>query len=91
MASGGQEALVLASQKNYDIILMDHMMPEMDGVETLHAIRDLGGHNSTVPVIALTANAVDGTREMLLAEGMQDFITKPIDKKLLNDAIEKYC
>ena len=91
VAPGGQEALVLASQNKYDMILMDHMMPEMDGVETLHAIRDLGGHNSRVPVIALTANAVDGTREILLAEGMQDFISKPIDKKLLNDVIEKYC
>ena len=91
VAPGGQEALVLASQNKYDMILMDHMMPEMDGVETLHAIRDLGGHNSRVPVIALTANAVDGTCEMLLSEGMQDFISKPIDKKLLNDVIEKYC
>lgn len=90
-ASSGAQAVELASKKHYRIILMDHMMPEMDGVETMHAIRDLGGYNRTVPVIALTANAVDGTRDMLVAEGMQDYITKPIDKKILNDAIEKYC
>ncbi len=91
VAGKGTEAVRLASQHRYDIILMDHMMPEMDGVETLHAIRGLGGYNLTVPVIALTANAVDGTRDMLIAEGMQGFIAKPIDKKLLNDVIEKYC
>ena len=91
VADRGTEAVRLAAQHRYDIILMDHMMPEMDGVETLHAIRDLGGYNLTVPIIALTANAVDGTRDMLIAEGMQDFIAKPIDKKILNDVIEKYC
>ncbi|MCR5510350.1 MAG: response regulator [Lachnospiraceae bacterium] len=91
LVGSGREAVDLAAAQRFDMILMDHMMPEMDGVETLHAIRELGGFNLTVPVIALTANAIDGNREMLLAEGMQDFIKKPIDKKILNDIIDKYC
>ncbi|MCR5596277.1 MAG: response regulator [Lachnospiraceae bacterium] len=90
LADNGMFAIELAKNNDYDCIFMDHMMPVMDGVETAHAIRDIGGHCATVPIIALTANAIDGTREFLLGEGMQDFITKPIDKKLLNDIIEKY-
>lgn len=89
-AISGKEAISYASKKDYDLIFMDHMMPEMDGVETTHMLRKMAGNNATVPIIALTANAIDGTREKLLAEGMQDYITKPIDKYILNDAIESY-
>lgn len=90
-ASRGATAVEMAAAHDYDLIFMDHMMPEMDGVETTHAIRRLGGHNAEVPIVALTANAIDGTRQALIAEGMQDFITKPIDKVELDNVIEKYC
>ena len=91
LVNSGRKAVEAVSARDYDLIFMDHMMPEMDGVETTHAIRALGGHNASVPIVALTANAIDGTRERLLSEGMQDFITKPIDKIELNDAIERFC
>ncbi len=91
LVNSGKKAIEMARINIYNCIFMDHMMPEMDGVETTHSIRALGGHNMTVPIVALTANAVDGTREQLLAQGMQDFIAKPIDKKTLNDIVEKYC
>ena len=89
-ATSGKEAVAMASKKDYDLIFMDHMMPGMDGVETSHALRSLGGHNAEVAIIALTANAIEGTKEKLMAEGMQDFIAKPIDKFMLNDVLEKY-
>ena len=61
------------------MIFMDHMMPEMDGVETLHKIRELGGRFETLPVVLLTANAVRGVKEEMLKEGFDDFLSKPID------------
>jgi CheY-like chemotaxis protein len=66
---------------------MDHMMPEMDGVETTHAIRELGGKYRSLPIIALTANAVHGAKEMFLANGFNEFISKPIDMYELNKVL----
>ena len=75
----------------YDSIFKDHMMPEMDGIEAVQLIRTECGENGTRPVIiALTANAMEGVREMFLANGFQDFITKPLDKKALNEALLKW-
>jgi CheY-like chemotaxis protein len=69
-------------QKNkYDIVFMDHMMPEMDGIETTRAIREMG---INVPIIALTANVVEGSRELFLNAGMNDMLMKPIDRAKLN-------
>ncbi|MDL2306924.1 response regulator [Desulfovibrio sp. OttesenSCG-928-C06] len=79
MASSGREALGMIQKKEYDIIFMDHMMPGMDGVETTLFIRSMGGIWSSVPIIALTANAMPGTRDMLLDMGMSDFVVKPIE------------
>lgn len=80
VASSGAECLELLKRKDYHLICLDHMMPEMDGVETLHAIRKLTGNPSrNVPVIALTANAVSGARDFYLKAGFQDYLTKPID------------
>ncbi len=77
-ASGGEECLEMVRDQKFDVIFMDHMMPGMDGIETFHAIRERGGACEGVPVIALTANAVSGAREMYLAEGFSGFLAKPI-------------
>jgi signal transduction histidine kinase/CheY-like chemotaxis protein len=74
----GERAIAMVKQKHYDLIFMDHMMPGMDGVETTAALRDLEDGNA-IPVIALTANAVSGMREMFLKSGFNDYLSKPID------------
>lgn len=90
-AGGGREAIDKVLRTRYDIIFMDHMMPEMDGIEAVQVIRKDCGENGTFPVIiALTANAMEGVREMFLQRGFQDFITKPLDKKTLNEALLRW-
>ncbi|MDR0443683.1 MAG: response regulator [Treponema sp.] len=71
----------------YDIIFMDHMMPKMDGIETVKIIRDMGYKK---PIVALTANAVAGQADMFLANDFDDFISKPIDMRVLNAVLNKY-
>ncbi|MBQ8614126.1 MAG: response regulator [Ruminiclostridium sp.] len=79
-ASSGKECLELVRKTAYDIIFMDHMMPEMDGVETFKAMReDKKNLSWTAPVIALTANAIAGAKEYYLSEGFHSFMSKPID------------
>ena len=78
-AFSGKEAIEMVQKNDYDIVFMDHMMPEMDGVEATGEIRKLGGKYKRLPVIALTANAVQGAREMFLSNGFDGFISKPID------------
>lgn len=82
-AANGNEAIEMVSQKHYDLILMDHMMPDLDGVETTHIIRRFHPEYNDVPIIALTANALSGIKEMFLKEGMNDFVPKPIELKNL--------
>ncbi len=90
-ADGGMKSIECVRQAKYDIIFMDHMMPEMDGIEAVQIIRSECGENGTMPVIiALTANAMEGVREMFLQNGFQDFITKPLDKRALNEALRKW-
>ena len=90
-ADSGPKSIECVKQTKYDIIFMDHMMPEMDGIEAVQLIRSECGENGTLPVIiALTANAMEGVREMFLKNGFQDFITKPLDKKALNEALQKW-
>jgi CheY-like chemotaxis protein len=74
----GENALAWVKQNPYDLIFMDHMMPGMDGVETTAAIREWEG-GSGIPIIALTANAISGMREMFLESGFSDYLSKPID------------
>ncbi|MDE6596299.1 MAG: PocR ligand-binding domain-containing protein, partial [Oscillospiraceae bacterium] len=81
VASSAAEAIEKIHYIKYDLIFMDHMMPEVDGVEATHIIRRLVPSYEDVPIIALTANAIGGAREMFLREGMNDFIAKPIDVK----------
>ncbi len=88
MAKSGAEALDKVRNKEYHLIFMDHMMPEMGGIETTRKIREMeGSYYKEVPIIALTANAVSGIRETFLEEGMNDFIAKPINMKELSDKI----
>ena len=89
-AISGQKAMEMIGQKHYDIIFMDHMMPEMDGVETTRLIRRFHPEYDTVPIIALTANAMEGAKSMFLVEGMNDFVAKPIEAKNLIDMLRQW-
>ena len=90
-AGSGSECLGLCTENAYDVIFLDHMMPEMDGIETLHALKALKtSKNETTPVICLTANAISGMREMFLEEGFNDYLSKPIDYVRLEELLVKY-
>lgn len=87
----GAEAVKKAEDTEYDLILMDQRMPEMDGTEALHKIRETsGGKNVKTPVICLTADAVIGAKERYLSEGFSDYLTKPIDSFALEKMLRKY-
>ena len=91
IAKSGQECLQKAKEKQYDIIFMDHMMPEMDGVETLqHLMQMEDCPNKNTPVIALTANAIAGMKEMYLQAGFTDYLSKPVESSDLERLIIKY-
>lgn len=90
-ADSGKEAVEKIRNKKYDLVFMDHMMPEMDGVEALHRIRRLPfDYVKELPVVALTANAVSGARELFLREGFQEFVAKPIEKTNLERVLRKF-
>lgn len=90
-ASSGAAALELCNDLKYDIILMDHMMPYMDGIETLKKIKAAeDGPNYNTPVIVLTANAVSGAKEMYLEQGFVDYMSKPIQGKRLEEKIVEF-
>ncbi len=87
----GLEALDLMQNQAFDMILLDHMMPGMDGIETLKRSKQLENNQSSkAPIIALTANAISGVKEMYLKEGFDDYISKPIDGKELESCLAKY-
>ena len=89
-ALSGMEAIDMCDDEDYDIIFMDHMMPDMDGVETLKRLRTLEARISKrFTVVALTANAVSGAREMFMSEGFDGFVAKPVDKLELERVIKK--
>ena len=90
IAGSGFKALDLVKDNDYDLVFMDHMMPEMDGVETTSKIRKMGGKQKLLPIVALTANAIQGAREMFLANGFNDFISKPIDTMELIRILENW-
>jgi signal transduction histidine kinase len=90
LAHSGRIAVELAEQKKYDLIFMDHMMPEMDGLETAALIRSLGGHYGTVPIIALTANVVGGAEQMFLEHRLNGLLAKPIEFASLGRCIRKW-
>ncbi|GHU41255.1 hypothetical protein FACS1894190_09140 [Spirochaetia bacterium] len=90
----GKEAIKLIEEQKYiyDIVFLDHMMPEMDGIETIQIIRKKidSEYAKTVPIVALTADAIAGSREMYLNAGFNDYISKPIDIMLLDKVLNKY-
>ena len=86
----GKEAIAAVKADDFDIVFMDHMMPEMDGVEATFEIRKLGGKYKKLSIVALTANAVQGARELFLASGFNDFLAKPIDMQELSEILVKW-
>jgi signal transduction histidine kinase/FixJ family two-component response regulator len=90
MVTNGLQAVAAVMKDTYDIILMDVNMPEMDGISATRAIRALPGPQSKLPIIALTANAIVGQREIYLAAGMNDYVTKPIQPNTLFQAIQRW-
>ena len=89
----GMEAIDLVSRNQYDLIFMDHAMPEMDGIEATCAIRSLEGDSAyykNVPIVALTANVVSGMKEIFLQNGMNDYLAKPIEIAKLNNILKKW-
>jgi CheY-like chemotaxis protein len=93
IAENGAEALKALTRDSFDVVLMDCQMPEMDGFAATAAVRDLestGGRNGHVPIIALTANAMEGDRERCLAAGFDDYLAKPFKQQDLLAIVERW-
>lgn len=92
LAVNGQEAINSLRENQYDLVLMDCMMPEMDGFQATAAIRagQAGEHHITVPVVALTADAMQGTADRCFNVGMNDYVTKPLDPDRLIHTLNKW-
>jgi len=93
LCGSGYEAIQAIKSTYYDLVFMDHMMPEMDGVQATELIRNLGEDDpyyKNLPIIALTANAVSGMKEMFLENDFNDFLSKPIDIDKMNTVLEKW-
>ncbi|MBO4912332.1 MAG: response regulator [Butyrivibrio sp.] len=90
-ALSGRKALELVTENKYDIIFLDHRMPELDGIQTLHMMKGMNNNmNKKVPVVALTANAVAGSREMYFREGFSNYLSKPVSPLKLEEMILSY-
>lgn len=90
-ANSGEEGIRLTAGNRYDILFLDHMMPDKDGIETLHEIKgDPSNPNKTTPAICLTANAIPGAKEKYISEGFDDYLTKPVDPDALDEMILEY-
>jgi CheY-like chemotaxis protein len=86
--TNGADAILKVQREHYDLVFMDHMMPEMDGIETTRNIRSLeGDYFKNLPIIALTANAIIGMREIFLSNGFNDYLSKPIEISRLDDIL----
>lgn len=90
LAQSGQEALDMLQSTDIDLVLLDHFMPEMDGVETLSNIRKLGAAFQRIPVIVLTANVVSGAKDTYLGMGFDDFLEKPVNVEQLEQTLKMY-
>lgn len=90
LVGSGEEAVKRAETEDFDIIFMDHLMPEMDGVEAMHRIRALNKKYEDGVIIVLTANVLEGVKEMLIAEGFTEYVSKPISLMKLKELLVKY-
>ena len=89
-AYNGKQALDLLEKEEVQLVLLDIMMPEMDGIEVLHEIKARSLVSEETAIIALTANAISGVREMYLSEGFDDYLSKPIEPAELESILRKY-
>lgn len=87
--TNGQEALDKLLYEDFNLVLMDVQMPDMNGIEATRAIRrgEAGAHNKRIPIIAITAYAMQGDRDQFIKEGMDDYIAKPVEEDELHEAI----
>ena len=91
VASSGAEAIKMTKNKEYNLIFMDHLMPEMDGIETMIRIKEMDvSLNKNTPCIVLTANAISGAKEEYMKAGFNEYMTKPVDVELLDTNLMKY-
>jgi CheY-like chemotaxis protein/HPt (histidine-containing phosphotransfer) domain-containing protein len=93
LCKSGKEAIQAVTDIRYDLVFMDHKMPNMDGTEATAQIREMGNKDPyyrNLPIIALTANAVSGVKEIFLKSGFNDYLSKPIDTTKLNAVLEKW-
>lgn len=91
LARSGKEAIELLKDQDIDIVFMDHMMPELDGIETTEIIRRTGGeYGRELPIIALTANVANGAKEMFLSQGFQGFLPKPVGLKTVDTILRRW-
>ncbi|MDR2304720.1 MAG: response regulator [Treponema sp.] len=89
-ARSGREAIEKIEEGEYDLILMDHMMPDIDGVEATRIIRAMGCAKAGIPIIALTANVVSGAREMFISNGFNGFLSKPMDSNAVAEVLLRW-
>lgn len=91
VALSGAQCIDMCMNKKYDIILLDHMMPQMDGIDTFKSMKSIPDFlNANTPVVMLTANAITGMKEKYMAEGFSDYLTKPVRGELLEATIRKF-
>lgn len=90
-AENGREALEQVGVNEYDVIFMDLQMPEMDGLEATRKIREMQKGKKHTPIIALTANAMQGDQKKCLDSGMDDYLSKPFEVKDIENLLDKYC
>jgi CheY-like chemotaxis protein len=90
VAVDGMEALKMVQEKSYDLVFMDHMMPVMDGIESITCIRALGGAYTDLPIVVLSANAISDAVKSFFDAGANDFLPKPIEDKRLNEMLARW-
>ena len=91
MAESAMEAIEMIKSNDYDMVFMDHMMPEIDGVDATKMIRKLGGEKyKKLPIVALTANVVGDAKDTLLENGLNDFLSKPLELKEVERVFRKW-
>jgi CheY-like chemotaxis protein len=89
-ATTGTQAVDMATEHTPDLVLMDIQMPDLDGVQALHRLR-ANARTASIPILALTAQAMHGDRERFLAEGFDGYLSKPVDVRELLGAVREHC